>query len=204
MRPLAPEEVERFRRAAARDPYRLVFDLMLATGVRPSEALAWQWQDWSKVAGTITVQRVLNLRGEEAVFAEPKTARSRRTIPLPASANKALLEHFVAAADKAPTALVFPSPKGGPLDERALVRRHFKPILEAAELPATIRLYDLRHTHATALLVAGENPKVVSERLGHASITLTLDTYSHVLPTTQQAAAAKVEALLFGTGEARA
>jgi integrase len=65
-----------------------------------------------------------------------------------------------------------------------LLRRHFKPIRDKAELPK-IRLYDLRHTTATLLLSAGENPKVVSERLGHAGIVLTLDTYSHILPTMQ-------------------
>ena len=80
---------------------------------------------------------------------------------------------------------------------RNLERRNFKPILAAAELP-DIRLYDLRHTCATLLLAAGENPKVVSERLGHASIVLTMDTYSHVLPTMQKSATEKLTALLRG------
>jgi integrase len=157
----------------------------------------------SREAGTLTVQRVLNLRGAAAVFAEPKTKQSRRTIPLPVSINKALLEHYLKSPGKSPTDLIFPGRKGEPLDQPALARRHFKPILKAAGLPATVRLYDLRHSHATALLVAGENPKVVSERLGHASITLTLDTYSHVLPTMEQAAAAKVEGLMFAVDSRR-
>ncbi len=76
-----------------------------------------------------------------------------------------------------------------------MTRRHFDKILKVAELPP-MRLYDLRHTSATLLLAAGEHPKVVSERLGHSSITLTLDTYSHVLPDMQQQAASKLEALL--------
>jgi len=63
-----------------------------------------------------------------------------------------------------------------------------------------IRLYDLRHSHATLLLAENEHPKVVSERLGHASVTLTLDTYSHVLPTMQQGATARLEKLLYGDG----
>jgi len=70
-------------------------------------------------------------------------------------------------------------------------KKHFKPILERAELPPTLRLYDLRHRCATLLLAANENPKVVSERLGHASITLTKDTYSHVIPDMQQGASDK-------------
>ena len=76
--------------------------------------------------------------------------------------------------------------------------RHFKPIIKKAGI-SEIRLYDLRHTTATLLLLAGENPKVVSERLGHASVTLTLDTYSHVLPTMQQTATEKLERMMFGT-----
>ena len=76
--------------------------------------------------------------------------------------------------------------------------RHFNKIVKKAGLPI-IRLYDRRHTTATLLLSAGLNPKVVSERLGHASIVLTLDTYSHVLPTMQQDATDKIERLMFGT-----
>ena len=80
---------------------------------------------------------------------------------------------------------------------RNILRCHFRPILEKAGLPASIRLYDLRHTCATLLLAANEHPKVVSERLGHSNITLTLDTYSHVLPSMQQGASEKLERMLF-------
>lgn len=83
------------------------------------------------------------------------------------------------------------------MDIKNLSQQYFKQALKKAELPETIRLYDLRHTCATLLLRAGENPKVVSERLGHASIVLTLDVYSHVLPDMQKAAAEKLENLLF-------
>ncbi|MBK9156296.1 MAG: tyrosine-type recombinase/integrase [Chloracidobacterium sp.] len=110
--------------------------------------------------------------------------------------------------------LVFPTQLGTPTRYGNLDRRHFKKIIRQAnekirqgnevdgvmdpELP-TIRLYDLRHTMATLLLSKGVNPKIVSERLGHASITLTLDTYSHVLPTRQPDATQEIERLLFGT-----
>jgi integrase len=73
--------------------------------------------------------------------------------------------------------------------------------LKRAGLPVTFRLYDLRHTCATPLLVADENPKVVSERLGHSSIVLTLDTYSHVLPSMQKAATDKLAGMLFQAGK---
>ena len=79
-----------------------------------------------------------------------------------------------------------------------VVKRHFKPALRRAGLPESIRLYDLRHSCATLLLVAGEHPKVVSERLGHSSIVLTMDIYSHVLPSMQQAASERLEKILFG------
>ena len=91
------------------------------------------------------------------------------------------------------------SDRGGePLEANNLKKRYFKPILEAAGLP-DMRLYDLRHTAATLRLVNGEHPKVVQEMLGHASITLTLDTYSHVLPGMQEESAARLNALLTGT-----
>jgi len=91
-----------------------------------------------------------------------------------------------------PFDLVFCSVEGTPLSIPNLTYRYFRPILTAAELPQ-IRLYDLRHSCATLLLVADENPKVVSERLGHSTLVLTLDTYSHVLPTMQQSATARLE-----------
>jgi integrase len=93
--------------------------------------------------------------------------------------------------------LVFATGEGQPLIRLNVVQKHFKPILERARLPATLRLYDLRHSCATLLLAANENPKVVSERLGHASITLTMDTYSHVMPDMQQGASDKLEQMLF-------
>ena len=96
---------------------------------------------------------------------------------------------------------VFATTIGEPLRKNNVVRRHFKPLLESAGLPSEIRFYDLRHTCATLLLQAGENPKVVSERLGHSSVTITLDTYSHVLPHMQQSATDKLESMLFAGTE---
>lgn len=97
--------------------------------------------------------------------------------------------------------LVFCSEQGTPLSIPNLTYRYFRPILTQAKLPR-IRLYDLRHSCATLLLIAEENPKVVSERLGHSTIVLTLDTYSHVLPTMQQGATARLERLLYNKGSA--
>jgi len=97
-------------------------------------------------------------------------------------------------AARNPLILIFRSNNGKPIDESYLVKRFFKPILIEAGLPE-IRLYDLRHTAATLALALGVSPKIVSEQLGHASAAFTLDTYSHVLPSMQEEAAAKMEAL---------
>jgi integrase len=95
--------------------------------------------------------------------------------------------------------LVFANEIGSPLIRENITRRHFRPIIKAAGLP-NIRLYDLRHTTATLLLVEGIHPKVVAERLGHSSIVLTMDIYSHVLPTMQKTATDALERMLSEVG----
>jgi len=95
---------------------------------------------------------------------------------------------------------IFASSTGEPLNERNIVKRHFKPLLKKEGLP-DIRLYDLRHTCATLLLSQGVNPKIVSERLGHASTTLTMDVYSHVLPDMQKEAADKLQNIIFNSSK---
>lgn len=177
--------------------------------MRPEEYLALQWKDIDFSQGVVTVQRTLcwRRRGGGWYFGEPKTARSRRSIPLPFSVVRDLSEHKRRQAEErlkgGPSYkaldLVFATSEGGPLLSQNLFRRHFKPILRRAGLPESIRMYDLRHSCATLLLAANENPKVVSERLGHATITLTLDTYSHVLPSMQRAATEKLETMLFSS-----
>lgn len=209
MRAFSPEEATRFLAAAAQDRWSVLFTFALETGTRPEEYFGLQWKDVDLQKGAIVIQRTLvwRTKGGGWRFDEPKTAKSRRTIPLSAPLIRALAEHRRAQAEERLEAgpeyqtldLVFATSAGGPLSVQNLSVRHFKPILRRAGLPDTIRLYDLRHSMATLLLAAGENPKVVSERLGHSSVVLTLDTYSHVLPTMQQAATRKLEELLFVT-----
>ena len=204
---LSPEEAERFLNAAAEDRFGVLFAFALATGMRPEEYFGLQWKDVDLQSGIVTVQRTLVWRtqGSGWYFSEPKTPRSRRSIPLPRSILNSLIEHKRRQAEERLRAgpkyknldLVFATRKGGPLLRHHLWRLHFKPILRRAGLNEALRLYDLRHSCATLLLAANENPKVVSERLGHANISLTLDTYSHVLPSMQQAASEKLENLVF-------
>lgn len=206
MKVLTPEQAARFMEATVYSPWKAFFSLLLASGMRPGEALGLKWSDIDFKNKRVTVNRALvRTAGGGWKLEEPKTARSRRTIPLPASVMADLEEHKKnQAAEKLKAkpgtyndqGFVFAASNGEPMSDKNIFRRHFKPLLEAAGLP-DIRLYDLRHTCATLLLASGVNPKVVSERLGHASVTLTLDTYSHVLPDMQKEAAEKLEGMLF-------
>jgi integrase len=203
-RVLSPGEAIRFLKAADSKPNGLIFELALLTGMRPEEYLALQWADIDFKRGTAQIQRALVRHKKSVSFEEPKTARSRRTVYLSEQLMKKLATHKRKQAVKklkfkgtwGPFDLVFCSVEGTPHSIPNLTYRYFRPILTAAKLPQ-IRLYDLRHTCATLLLIAEENPKVVSERLGHSTIVLTLDTYSHVLPTIQQGATNRLEKLLY-------
>jgi integrase len=141
---------------------------------------------------------------------EPKTSKSRRTIPLPASVVNELKAHRKEQLKERLSLgqayencdFVFATEIGTPVLTSNLTRRHYKPILRKAELSEKIRLYDLRHTCATLLLSAGISPKVIAERLGHSTIVLTLDTYSHVLPSMQEDATNEIEQILFAKKKA--
>jgi len=204
-RVLSPDEAVCFLEVAAVMPHGLFFEFALLTGMRPEAYLALQWSDVDMTRSTAQVSRALVRHKGSWSFEEPKTARSRRTVFLPASLLTKLAAHKrrqreerlkLGAAWHAHD-LIFCSVQGTPLSIPNLTYRYFHPILEKARLPH-IRLYDLRHSCATVLLIAEENPKVVSERLGHSNIVLTLDTYSHVLPTMQQGATARLEKMLYG------
>jgi integrase len=169
--------------------------------------LALKWSDIDWQARTVTIQRALIWRYKPPrwYFSEPKTSRSRRTIPLSPALLKQLSEHkrrqgeerLRAGARWQQNALVFPKWHGGP-QEPSTLRLWFQAALKRAALPTHFRLYDLRHSCASLLMAEGLNPKVVSERLGHSSVAITLDVYSHVLPGMQQEASERLENLLFG------
>lgn len=194
-------EAVRFLAGARQDRWYALWELLTLSGLRPGEALGLKWSDMT--GNNIAVQRSLVSGGESWTAAEPKTRRSRRTLPLADSTLRALQAHrrtqvedrLKAGAEYIDNDFIFANALGAPLDMRNLTQRHFKKIVRTAELPM-IRFYDLRHTAATLMLSAGVNPKVASERLGHSTIVLTMDTYSHVLPDMQQDAVDRVDRLL--------
>ena len=205
---LSAADVARFHAEAAKHPRGFVFTFTLATGLRPGEVQALRWKDCDLDAGSVTVKRnLVHLKGGRWEFGEPKTRRSCRTIPLPRSVARDLQSHRATQSARKlrlggavqDNDLVFANETGGPLDAQNLAYRTLKPILRAAGLPTKFRWYDCRHTCATVLLSAGENPKVVSERLGHASVAFTLDRYASVLPGMQEEASERLERILTGS-----
>lgn len=194
---LDQKQVKLFLEQAKTDDLYALYALAVTTGLRQGELLGLRWKDVDFKGGAISIRQILqedNPTGK-ITFAEPKSARSRRRVDLPQIAIAALREHrkkMLALGHHAD--LVFCDSRGNPIRKSNLTRRSFKPILTAAKLP-DIRFHDLRHTAATLLLAEGVHPKVVQERLGHASIVLTLDTYSHVLPSLQKEATAKLNRL---------
>ena len=202
MHAMAQDEIERFLKAAESSRWAPFFHVLVGTGLRPSEALALRWRDVDLATGTLTVRRSVQWDKDkrEHVFNEPKTPSSRRTIPLPYGLTRVLADHMVMTSYDTPDDLVFTTRSGKPGGHRTIVQEAFKPAVRRAGLDESIRLYDLRHTHATLLLLAGVHPKVVSERLGHSSVAITLDVYSHVLPGMQQEAAQKLDGVLYGSG----
>lgn len=128
----------------------------------------------------------------------PKTPKRNRSVPLLPDAVTLLRKHRAAQREALLGAgkrvafegfdLIFPNSRGGTLSTANLAKRHFQPVLIRAGVTRHRRIYDLQHTHATMLMAIGINPKIVSGRLGHASVAMTLDTYSHVQPGRQEAA----------------
>lgn len=204
---MSPREASAFLTQTASDKYGLVFEFALITGMRPEEYLSLFWSDVDFKRGTVTVQRALVWKkGGGYKFGETKTKRSRRSIPLPENVMTKLKHHRRLQLEQRMKLgdayekldLVFATDLGTPLHYRNLTKRHYEKILKEAGLQDEgFVLYSLRHTCATLLLASGENPKVVSERLGHSSVKTTLDTYSHVLPDMQRSASDRLEAMLY-------
>jgi integrase len=202
------EAIGAFLAAAKENRLYAYWCVLLFGGLRPSEALALRWED---IRGdTVHVNRVLvDVERREMYFAPPKSKKSRRAVVLPAVAIEALREHRRRQAEERLAAgpvwedlgLVFTTEIGGMLRQDN-TRWHFRNVLKAAKLP-WMRIYDLRHSNASLLLAAGEDLKVVSERLGHSTLALTADVYAHVSRGMQKRAAGRLEELVSRSGAER-
>ena len=187
--------------ASMEDRNHALWVLLATTGMRRGEALGLRWQDVDLDAGRLrVVQTVLSINGKISV-SEPKTARGRRPISLDPSTVAALREHrrrmleerMVVAADHADEGLVFHRPDGSALRPET-VSTTFLRRQRTLDLPR-LTLKGLRHTWATLALEQGIHPKVVQERLGHSTVNITLNVYSHVSPTMHAEAANQVASL---------
>jgi integrase len=199
-----PDEVERIVGTAEGTTMYMPVLIAVATGMRRGEILALQWRSVDLEKGLVRVVRTLQRHRHGTEIGEPKTQRGRRTIVVPEFAVEILRQHrkvqaaqrLRAGSDWRDEDLVVTNASGGPMDAGEVTRR-FKRLAADAGAPG-VRFHDLRHAYATMLLASGVHPKIASEALGHSTVGITLDTYSHVLPTMQAEAAAAIQKALGG------
>lgn len=205
IKPLTPEEARTLLATAREHRYGSLITVAVALGLRQGEALGLRWEDVSFDEGVLQVRNALQwVAGGGWSLVEPKSERSRRAISMPDILISSLRTHrtrqrqdrLLSGSRWQENGFVFTSRAGAPLDPWA-VNKAFKRLLAAAGL-RDIRFHDLRHTAATFLLAQGVDPRTIMETLGHSQISLTLNTYSHVLPALQREAAEKMNRLLVG------
>lgn len=204
---LTVEQTRQLLKAAHGHYLEALFHLALATGMRRGELMGLKWQDIDFATGTLQVRRTLSRipsklsaeRGRGFEEAEPKTKKSRRSIVIAPFAMETLKQHRLRQREAKLQAgpawkehdYVFCTSVGTHLHPDRDILSQLKILLKKAGLPP-IRFHDLRHSVATLLLSTGIHPKVVQEILGHSQISITMDIYSHVLPTMQQEAIARL------------
>jgi integrase len=197
------KQIARFLEVSSKDQWAALWHMAVLTGMRRGEILGLKWADLDLDRGLLAVKRTYSRGAGTAFdFGQPKTSHGRRTVVLPAALVDSLRAHRRAQLQlrlKQGSAyvdkdVVFADAEGNPVHPNTL-RKHFVKLLADAGVPP-LRFHDLRHTNATLSLAAGVNPKVVSERLGHSNIGITLDTYSHVSEAMQRQAVADIDAFL--------
>jgi integrase len=202
MKVWSADDARRFLDGVSEDRLYAMWLLFVMTGMRRGEVLGLRWQDVDLAARRLAVRQTLVEVAYKIHFSEPKTKRSRRSVSLDPVTCEVLACHRERHRSERllddDSELVFTMPDGRPLQPQN-VSQSFVNTIRRLGLPV-IRLHDLRHTSASLALAAGIHPKVVSERLGHSSVTITLDTYSHVVPGLQEAAASTLASLVLGDG----
>lgn len=196
-RVFTPVEVSAFIAAAAADRLEALYLVAIDSGYRQGELLALRWPDFDSKSNSVTVTKALANRAGKTWVKDVKTDRSRRSVVLGLSLD-ALARHrerMRTEGRDVVSGVIFCDTEGGHLKKENIRRRHFHPTLRQAGLPL-VRFHDLRHCCASLLLLAGEDTKVVSERLGHSNPGFTASVYQHVLPGLQARAAARLKALL--------
>jgi integrase len=197
------EQMLQFLEAVKDQRYYALFLLACTTGLRKGELFALTWNAVDFDGRCIQVRQAAQyVTGKGMVVSDPKTDRARRKVAVPQFAMQALHDHRLrqealaqATGDRwVKSDFVFTSNNGTLINDRNF-HEEWKRLIRLAKVP-DIRFHDLRHTHSTLLLLSGIHPKVVQERLGHASIAITLDVYSHVLPEMGQQAADQMEKLV--------
>jgi integrase len=195
-----PDQSTEYLKAAAHTAVLLA----LNTGMRAGEVFGLKWSDVDFAKNTVKILRSLVASNHGVHFEDPKTKGSRRKVPITNAVKKAL-QKFQKEQQWFANALgdqfnneenlIFPNSAGKPFNTTDFTARFFKRMILQAGLNREFCFHDLRHTHATLLLKQGVNIKVISERLGHSTIQMTLDTYSHLMPDMQQTAVKALEEL---------
>ena len=198
------DQLRAFLEHAAEHRLHAAFVVLATTGMRRGECLGLRWSDLDLTSGRVSIVQTVIAVNHQVRIGSPKTARGRRTVELDPGTvaglrrhrQRQLAERLLIGAGFTDHGLVFCRPDGGPLHPERFSRTFSRESAHAG-LPA-IRLHDLRHTWATVALAAGEHPKIVQERLGHANVSITLDIYSHVTEGLHADAAARVAGIIFG------
>ena len=187
---LSPEQA-RLLLNALPEPARTITLLALLSGMRIGEILALRWKNVDLLNGIILVRETVY----EGHFSTPKTASSRRDIPIPEPVQSALTAHRTVTAPCSPESLVFRTRQGSPLCSRNLRRRALAPAGERAGIPS-VSWHAFRHTHATYLAETGASIKTAQAQLGHSSLQTTLEVYTHAIPNAQREAVGRLANLL--------
>lgn len=199
------KEARDFIKACDGSPHGMMFLFALYTGIRPEEYMGLPWGDLD--LDRCQVRRTLVWQKGGYYFSRPKTKRGERVIDFRPAFADLLREHKRRQQEKKMKVrkyyrddldLVFAGELGEPLRCTVMNTNYFQPLCQSAGITGRVTLYTLRHTYATLLLAAGENPKTVSENMGHATVAFTLDNYAHVIPSMREESARRLEKILNG------